>query len=365
MESLRDGKAKWQISAAFKVILAALLVFAAVLAPRALALAATTTGEVSSDVYLVENATDDETVTATDTATSEEGSLLPATSDDITFTFIILLASVALAAFVYSRKLALAPVGKHQRITRSDQIKKNASFAVSIVVAFALIASLVSLGTTTNAKAADTVTADSKILATYDENRDITVPTATVTNNTDSAISISSATIVSEYEFVSDWTSDAAGQTVKAGESLTVTWTPKSAVDDDFDGSSEVKVGSVTYIYNSADSSSDDSNDSDSTDNTDNTDKNNNNDGTDDKSDDSTDDKTDDTKQAITGTVTITDNDGTLVATIDNFPSDATATYVWYDEDGNKIGEGSSYVVPDDFSGKVTVKVTDEAKGVK
>lgn len=143
-------------------------------------------------------------------------------------------------------------------------VKKQKSL-IAIIAAFV---ACVVIGTTCfissafadNADTSDAQTASTqaKLVATYNNDGTITVPQSTLKNDTDKIVVVNKVSITSGYDFVKDWTSDAEGKTIKPGESLTVTWTAPSSVPDDFNGESEVYVGTITYDYSLKESLPDD-----------------------------------------------------------------------------------------------------------
>ena len=131
-------------------------------------------------------------------------------------------------------------------------VKKQSTLTAIIV---ALIASFV-IGSVCLVSSAfadntdtQTASAQAKLVATYNNDGTITVPNTTIKNDTDYVVTIDNVSIESEYDFVKDWSNDAVGKTIQPGESLTVSWTAKTSVPSDFNGESEVYVGTITYDY--------------------------------------------------------------------------------------------------------------------
>ncbi len=100
-------------------------------------------------------------------------------------------------------------------------------------------------------------TATSEITATYDADGSISVPDVELKNETGSAVVLEGAKVVSDYGFVSGWTSDAAGKTVEPGKTLTIKWAANSKLPADWKKGEKVRVGTVAYSYVTDDSAKD------------------------------------------------------------------------------------------------------------
>ena len=133
------------------------------------------------------------------------------------------------------------------------QTKKLASrFALAALVAavFALVlTSNFSAALAGNAKKASIET---QIVASFTSDGTITIPAATIKNDTDKILTITDVSIDSDFDFVADWTSDAKGQAAAPGESITVAWNshttiPADKVDEWTKSGEKVLVGTITY----------------------------------------------------------------------------------------------------------------------
>ncbi len=98
---------------------------------------------------------------------------------------------------------------------------------------------------------AQTCTATAKITATFDSDGNITIPDTELKNDTDYVVTVKSITTSSDtYSIIKDWTNDfTEGTTIDPGESLTIKWSTTSKVPTGFDGTTEIKIGTITYEY--------------------------------------------------------------------------------------------------------------------
>ena len=129
----------------------------------------------------------------------------------------------------------------------------KAILCVACACACVLGALLINNAQNTNAFAegtVKTVTATQKITATFASDGTITVPDTIVKNGLDYTITIDNVSIESQYSFISDWQcAGVEGKTLDPGKEMVVVWAAPSKVPTSFDGTSEVKVGTITYTY--------------------------------------------------------------------------------------------------------------------
>ena len=131
-----------------------------------------------------------------------------------------------------------------------NAIAKERKFAAALcALVAALVIGVACLATHAYAANIQGATVKAEIVATYAKDGTITVPATTVNNETDYVISIDEIAIESDYDFVSDWKSDAQGKTIQPKETLTVHWTAETAVPSSFKASTEVHVGTIIYTF--------------------------------------------------------------------------------------------------------------------
>ncbi len=219
---------------------AAALAFA--LAPSQ-AFAATRTDTVTTAVYL-----------APASLADALAAVLPKTGDGNPA---LLLALVGIALAI----IAAAVVARRKESPAKALAGKKLPLAVLVAVSASLVAGA-SLAFA--AGASGVFSATEQVTATYDEAGDISIPNTELKNETDSAVVLDGAKMVSDYGFVSGWTNDAAGKTIAAGETLTIKWTANSKLPADWKKGEKLSVGTVAYTYVTDDApGADDSGDAD------------------------------------------------------------------------------------------------------
>ena len=212
-------------------------------------------------------------------------------------------------------------------------MKKVITIGVSLILAFFIaVVSVMASNTYAYADTAKTTTTSASVTGYFTGTGSIVMPNTTFSNPTKYDVTLDSVTSPQGYSFTKDWTNDATGKTVSAGNSLSVKWTCASKVTSAFAeeaiSAGSKYVGDIVYTYSY-------------------------------------------TIPDLPGSATINGTKAayeTLTANVSDTPSGTTLNYVWYrgDSEGaltTKVGTGATYTVQEADDLKYLTCVITDASG--
>ena len=212
-------------------------------------------------------------------------------------------------------------------------MKKVITIGVSLILAFFIaVVSVMASNTYAYADTAKTTTTSASVTGYFTGTGSIIMPNTTFSNPTKYDVTLDSVTSPQGYSFTKDWTNDATGKTVSAGNSLSVKWTCASKVTSAFAeeaiSAGSKYVGDIVYTYSY-------------------------------------------TIPDLPGSATINGTKAayeTLTANVSDTPSGTTLNYVWYrgDSEGaltTKVGTGATYTVQEADDLKYLTCVITDASG--
>ena len=138
------------------------------------------------------------------------------------------------------------------RVLGTHAKKQNSHFAIWALAIAVFALGITCVFSSAFADAAKKASIEAEIVATFESDGTISIPATTVKNDSDKILTITNASIKSDFDFVKDWTNDAKDKSIAPGESLTVTWSAASKVTSDklaewTSASSKEHVGTITY----------------------------------------------------------------------------------------------------------------------